>query len=156
MLVASSGDAFSWVGNDDINGAPNSGIIGACSPEGRYVYVIRANYDRYLIAGNYEEEKDYVEFELWGHKSSMNWEYLVSSRDVAGMDINILCLYIYYTIIDYYQSLRSSGIQSQRCNFQLIYSDKMYMDAFVNFKVILMDPLICPLWIDFHLKYTTI
>ena len=107
MLLASSGDAFSWVGNDDINGAPNGGIIGACSPEGRYVYVIRANHERYLIAGNYEEEKDYVEFEFHGNKSSMYWEYLVSSRDMAGMDIKILCEYIHHTIIDYYQSLRS-------------------------------------------------
>ena len=154
--MVSFSDAFSWVGNDDINGAPNGGIIGACSPEGRYVYVIPAYHDGYLITGNYEEEKDYVEFELWGNKSSMDWEYLVSSRDVAGMDINILCLYIYYTIIDCCQSLRSPGIQSQRCNFQVVYSNKMYMDAFVNFKVILMDPVICPLWIDFHLKCTTI
>ena len=66
MLVASFSDAFSWEDKDDINGAPSGGMIGACSPEGRYVYVIRANYDRYLVAGNYEEEKDYVEFELWG------------------------------------------------------------------------------------------
>ena len=156
MLVASFGDEFSWVGNDDINGVPNGGVIGACSPEGRYVYVIRAYHDGYLVTGNYEEEKDYVEFELWGNKSSMNWEYLVSSRDVAVMDINILCLCVSYIIIGYYQSLRSSEIQSQRCNFQVVYSDKMYMDAFVNFKVILMDPLICLIWIDFHLKYTTI
>ena len=89
--MASSSDAFSWVGKGNSIGAPNGGIIGACSPEGRYVYVIRAKHGKYLITGNYEEEKDYVEFECLGIESSMDWEYLVSSRDVAGMIINILC-----------------------------------------------------------------
>ena len=76
---------------DDIIGAPNGVIIGACSPEGRYVYVIRAKHDEYFIAGNYEEEKNYAEFEWRGVRSAVDWEYLVSSGDVTGMDIYSLC-----------------------------------------------------------------
>ena len=99
--MASRDDVFSWVHKDDVIGAPADGIIGACSPEGRYIYVIRANYDhgKYFIAGNYEEGNDYAEFEYDGlHISSMDWEYLVSSADVTSMNISILskCIYCNY------------------------------------------------------------
>ena len=72
---------------NDNKGVPVGAVTRDCSPEGRHIYVIRAEYDGFHIAGNYEEGNDYAEFEEMGIESSKAWEFLVSNKDVAGMKV---------------------------------------------------------------------
>ena len=87
--MASSDEVFCWVDNNDINGVPIGGVTRDCSPEGRRIYVIRASYGTFYVAGNYEEGNGYAEFEQFGIESSMDWEYLVSNEEVVGKVIYI-------------------------------------------------------------------
>ena len=75
-----------WVDKDDINGVPIGVVTRDCSPEGRHVYVVRANYEGKHTVGNYKEGDAYAEFEWGGAKSSDDWECLVSNEDVVGMN----------------------------------------------------------------------
>ena len=97
VLVASSGDVYSWVNKYDITGVPVGAVTGGCSPEGSRNYVIRVKYSGWFIAGNYEEGNEYVEFEYFGYQCSVDWEYLVSNGDVAGM--SIILIFMIYSII---------------------------------------------------------
>ena len=81
--MASSDDVFRWVNKADTNGMPVGAVTRDCLPEGNCNYAIRVNG----IVGNYEEGKDYVEYESYGCKTSTNWDYLVSNEDVTGMGI---------------------------------------------------------------------
>ena len=83
-LVASSDQEFSWIDKDDIKGVPIGGIIGECSPVRRCMYVIRVFHAPYIIVGNYEEGNDYAEYEYYGSKRAFDWEYLVSTEEIAG------------------------------------------------------------------------
>ena len=97
VLVASSDNVCSWVNKDDTTGVPVGAVTGGCSPEGSRNYVIRVKYNWVVIPGNYEEGNDYVEFEHYGYKCSVDWEYLVSNEDVAGM--SIILIFMIYSII---------------------------------------------------------
>ena len=74
----------------DTNGVAIGAVTRDCLPGGNCNYVIRANY---AIVGNYEEGKDYVEYEYYGRKTSMSLEYLVSNEDVAGMGVILMIIY---------------------------------------------------------------
>ena len=90
MLVASSDHVFSWVDKNDTPGVPKGAITGACSPEGKRIYVIRASHGTKLIAGNHEEGNEYAEYEQIRARQSNEWQYLVSNEEAFGMKIYTL------------------------------------------------------------------
>ena len=69
--------------NDNIIGVPICGVIGAISPEGNPIYVIQAKHGSLTTAGNYEEGNEYAEFQHYGVQSSMDWEFLVLSKEAV-------------------------------------------------------------------------
>ena len=85
--MASSNQRFHWANKNDIDGLPIRGITGGISPEGRRIFVIRADAGDRLVAGNYEEDMDQAEFQYGGPGQSQEWEYLVLNGIAYGMKL---------------------------------------------------------------------
>ena len=86
VLVASSDEVFCWVDNDDTNGVPIGAVTRDWSPEGTRNYVVQAYHNGVSYPGNYEEGRDYAEFQYHGSQLSNDWDHQVSNEDVAGMN----------------------------------------------------------------------
>ena len=101
--MVSSDQVFRWVDKNDNIDAPIGAVTGACSLQGRRIYVIRAPYNGRTVAGNYEEGNDYAEIEIYGARMSLDWEYLVSTEEVTGTHVhNLMNYHIALSISDWW------------------------------------------------------